>query len=86
MLCTILQSERDRISMVKAFQTVQAKRGLFIGLGLMVFQQFTGCNAVIFYATTIFNVNANINVLWSLIVQQHECTTNVIHCVQGTYT
>jgi SP family facilitated glucose transporter-like MFS transporter 8 len=52
----LLQAERDRLTLTKAFQTAQAKRGLSIGLGLMVFQQFTGCNAVIFYATTIFNV------------------------------
>lgn len=42
---------------MKAFQTTPAKRGLFLGLGLMVFQQFSGCNAVIFFATKIFQVN-----------------------------
>jgi len=46
---------------MEAFQTTPAKRGLFLGLGVMVFQQFSGCNVVIFYATTIFNVNAFIN-------------------------
>lgn len=41
---------------MKAFQTTPAKRGLFIGIGVMLLQQFTGCNAVIFYATFIFKV------------------------------
>ncbi|XP_050535988.1 facilitated trehalose transporter Tret1-like isoform X2 [Daktulosphaira vitifoliae] len=48
------KTERERISIVKAFQTTPAKRGLFIGLGVMLLQQFSGCNAVIFYATNIF--------------------------------
>ncbi|XP_025417643.1 facilitated trehalose transporter Tret1-like isoform X1 [Sipha flava] len=56
MQVSLVRAERDRLTLTKAFQTAQAKRGLSIGLGLMVFQQFTGCNAVIFYATTIFNV------------------------------
>lgn len=41
---------------MEAFQTTPAKRGLFIGIGVMLLQQFTGCNAVIFYATFIFKV------------------------------
>jgi len=41
---------------MEAFQTTPAKRGLFIGLGVMLLQQFSGCNAVIFYATFIFKV------------------------------
>jgi len=48
---------------MEAFQTTPAKRGLCLGLGVMVFQQFSGCNAVIFYATTIFNVNIFIKLI-----------------------
>jgi len=51
-----LQTERERVPIMEAFQTTPAKRGLFIGLGVMLLQQFTGCNAVIFYATFIFKV------------------------------
>lgn len=51
-----LQTERERVSIMDAFQTKPAKRALFIGIGSMVFQQFSGANAVIFYSTSIFNV------------------------------
>jgi hypothetical protein len=50
------QTERERVPIMEAFQTTPAKRGLFIGLGVMLLQQFSGCNAVIFYATFIFKV------------------------------
>jgi len=52
----LAQTERERVPIMEAFQTTSAKRGLFIGLGVMLLQQFTGCNAVIFYATFIFKV------------------------------
>lgn len=56
-LILYLQTERERVPIMEAFQTTPAKRGLFIGLGVMLLQQFTGCNAVIFYATFIFKVS-----------------------------
>lgn len=56
MLNVFLQTERERIPVMEAFQTRSAKRCLFLGLGLMIFQQFSGVNAVIFYSTSIFNV------------------------------
>lgn len=52
-----LKTEREKVPVMEAFKTTPAKRGLYLGLGVMVFMQFTGCNTVIFYATTIFNVN-----------------------------
>jgi len=55
-----LQTERERVPLMEAFQTTPAKRGLFIGLGVMLLQQFSGCNAVIFYATFIFKVKYTI--------------------------
>lgn len=48
---------------MEAFQTTPAKRGLFIGLGVMLLQQFSGCNAVIFYATFIFKVKYLLGVI-----------------------
>ncbi|VVC25778.1 Sugar/inositol transporter,Major facilitator superfamily domain,Major facilitator, sugar transporter- [Cinara cedri] len=53
------KTERERIPIVKAFQTTPAKRGLFLGIGTMIFQQFTGCNAIMFYATIIFNATGS---------------------------
>jgi len=58
-----LQTERERVPLMEAFQTTSAKRGLFIGLGVMLLQQFSGCNAVIFYATFIFKVKYTILVI-----------------------
>ncbi|XP_060879988.1 facilitated trehalose transporter Tret1-like [Metopolophium dirhodum] len=51
---SLAKTERERVPLMEAFQTTPAKRGLFIGLGVMLLQQFSGCNAVIFYATFIF--------------------------------
>uniref|UniRef100_A0A2H8TYL1 Facilitated trehalose transporter Tret1 n=1 Tax=Melanaphis sacchari TaxID=742174 RepID=A0A2H8TYL1_9HEMI len=51
---SLAKTERERVPLMEAFQTTPAKRGLFIGLGVMLLQQFSGCNAVIFYATYIF--------------------------------
>lgn len=46
--------EAERVPFTQAFTTPSAKRGLVIGLGVMFFQQFSGINAVIFYASSIF--------------------------------
>lgn len=57
------KAENERVPIMKAFQTKSAKRSLFLGIGVMIFQQFTGCNAVIFYATVIFQVITFISIL-----------------------
>lgn len=44
----------QKLSITEAFRTTEAKRGLMIAFGLMIFQQLSGVNAVIFYATDIF--------------------------------
>lgn len=41
-------------SFLAAITSRPAIRGLFIGYGMMLFQQFSGVNAIIFYTTTIF--------------------------------
>lgn len=43
-----------QVSFSKAFQTKAAKRAIFICFGLMVFQQLSGVNAVIFFMSMIF--------------------------------
>ncbi|XP_075232586.1 trehalose transporter 1-like protein [Lycorma delicatula] len=48
------QMEAEKVPITQAFTTTPAKRGLVIGLGVMFFQQFSGINAVIFYASKIF--------------------------------
>ncbi|XP_039295820.1 facilitated trehalose transporter Tret1-2 homolog [Nilaparvata lugens] len=48
------QMEAERVPFTQAFVTTPAKRGLVVGLGVMFFQQFSGVNAVIFYAESIF--------------------------------
>ncbi|XP_025209206.1 facilitated trehalose transporter Tret1-2 homolog [Melanaphis sacchari] len=56
---SLAKTEREKVPIMEAFKTTPAKRGLFLGLGVMVFMQFTGCNTVIFYATTIFNATGS---------------------------
>lgn len=51
---TIEKARREKLSFVEGFSTKAAKLGLVISLGLMLFQQFSGVNAVIFYTSQIF--------------------------------
>ncbi|KAL0277053.1 UNVERIFIED_CONTAM: hypothetical protein PYX00_004473 [Menopon gallinae] len=48
------KSSSEKLSLMECFSTRAAKMGLFIGLALMLFQQFSGVNAVIFYTDEIF--------------------------------
>jgi SP family facilitated glucose transporter-like MFS transporter 8 len=47
----------QRVSFLEAFKTTEAKKGLIVAFGLMIFQQLSGINAVIFYTTSIFEVS-----------------------------
>jgi len=47
----------QRVSFLEAFKTTAAKKGLMVAFGLMIFQQLSGINAVIFYTTSIFEVS-----------------------------
>lgn len=51
---SVADDAADKVPFMQAFQTTAAKRGLVIGLGVMFLQQFSGCNAVIFYTKSIF--------------------------------
>lgn len=50
------KSSAEKLTLAECFSTKAAKMGLFIGLALMLFQQFSGVNAVIFYTDDIFKV------------------------------
>jgi len=51
---TVDEAAAQKQSLVEAFRTPEAKKGLMVAFGLMFFQQLSGINAVIFYTTSIF--------------------------------
>lgn len=58
---SIDKREREKVSFKDAFSTREAKMGMFLALSVMLFQQFSGINAVIFYSQDIFDAaNAGI--------------------------
>jgi MFS family permease len=52
------ERERNKVSFGEIMSRKATKRALFIGFGLMFFQQASGVNVVIFYATAIFEVSS----------------------------
>ena len=54
---TVDKAAAQKLSFFKAFKTKEAKKGLMVAFGLMIFQQLSGINAVIFYTTDIFKVS-----------------------------
>lgn len=52
----LIESEKNKVSTGEVFKRKATLRALAIGFGLMFFQQVSGINVVIFYATTIFQV------------------------------
>lgn len=50
------ENEANKVSFKETLKRKSTKRALFIGFGLMFFQQVSGINIVIFYATDIFEV------------------------------
>ncbi|XP_014485614.1 PREDICTED: facilitated trehalose transporter Tret1 isoform X2 [Dinoponera quadriceps] len=51
---SIEETRRNKVSFTVAIQSRAAKKGLVIAFGLMLFQQMSGVNAIIFYASDIF--------------------------------
>ncbi|MED6107912.1 Fibroblast growth factor 3 [Stylosanthes scabra] len=46
-------AEADKISIMKMLKTTTVRRALYAGVGLQIFQQFTGINTVMYYSPTI---------------------------------
>ncbi|KAG8243821.1 hypothetical protein J6590_038301 [Homalodisca vitripennis] len=54
--------ESEKVTILEGFSTTAAKKALVIGIGVMVFQQLSGINSVIFYTTSIFtSAGASLN-------------------------
>lgn len=49
------ETKRNQITFSEAFKSRATKMAMFIGFGLATFQQVSGINVVIFYATQIFD-------------------------------
>lgn len=54
--CVATESDDERTNNIKDLFRREHIRAILISLGLMLFQQFSGINAVIFYTTTIFKL------------------------------
>ncbi|XP_066142079.1 facilitated trehalose transporter Tret1-like isoform X2 [Euwallacea fornicatus] len=62
------KSEAEKGSFIEALQTTAAKKSIFICFSLMVFQQLSGINAVIFFMSNIFgSAGGNIDPSYSTI-------------------
>jgi MFS family permease len=55
----LLERTQNNVSLKEVFGRRATRKALIIGFGLMFFQQMSGINVVVFYATDIFNVNLN---------------------------
>lgn len=64
--------------MMNALLTTAAKRALLISFGSIVFQQLSGCNAVILYSTSIFKVNKFIDIT----ISRTQAFKNGKNCVK----
>lgn len=59
---------RNRVSFLQAIKSKVAINGLIIAFGLMLFQQLSGVNAIIFYTGTFFGSGGNISSETSTII------------------
>ncbi|XP_008560800.1 facilitated trehalose transporter Tret1 isoform X1 [Microplitis demolitor] len=50
----LAEANRNQVSFLTAVRSKAAVKGLFIAFGLMLFQQLSGVNAIIFYSGSIF--------------------------------
>lgn len=55
------EQKANNLSLAEAFSRKATVRGIVISFGLMIFQQFSGINAVIFYTNDIFDAAGGID-------------------------
>jgi MFS family permease len=60
------ENQRNNISFGAVLRKPSTKKALLIGFGLMFFQQMSGINVVIFYATDIFEVRSTVGLKKSI--------------------
>lgn len=64
----LAEQSRNKTSFIKALTMRAARNGLITGFGLMLFQQLSGVNAIIFYTGSIFSAGGSISAETSTIV------------------
>ncbi|WVZ18384.1 hypothetical protein V8G54_005706 [Vigna mungo] len=48
-----IKESSEKIGLIKLLRTPAVRRGLYAGMGLLIFQQFVGINTVMYYSPTI---------------------------------
>ncbi|XP_047161916.1 probable inositol transporter 2 [Vigna umbellata] len=48
-----IKESSENVSLIKLLRTPAVRRGLYAGMGLLIFQQFVGINTVMYYSPTI---------------------------------
>ncbi|XP_043278855.1 facilitated trehalose transporter Tret1-2 homolog [Venturia canescens] len=74
---TLADARVNRVPLLTALRSPAAVKGIFIGYGLMFFQCFSGVDAIIFYANTIFRDATGHDSQWSTIVTSSMQVTAV---------
>ncbi|XP_046418188.1 facilitated trehalose transporter Tret1-like isoform X1 [Neodiprion virginianus] len=65
---TIAEEVKNKASFLEAIRTQVARKGLIVAFGLMMFQQLSGVNAIIFYTGSIFGEGGSMSSETSTII------------------